>query len=88
MRTDGYDVAALERKSFYKPAPPDYDNGYEHNVKKEAANCNYKAVYAAYAKKQRDAANAETKCQTEFRKLYSLKAPIWISNCLCFLLCK
>jgi hypothetical protein len=52
MRTDGYDGAALEQKFFYKPAPPDYDNEYEHNVKEEAANRDYKADYAAYAKKQ------------------------------------
>ncbi len=60
MRTDGYDGAALEQKSFYKPAPPDYDNEYEHNAKEEDANRDYKADYAAYAKKQRDAANAKT----------------------------
>jgi hypothetical protein len=63
MRTDGYDGAALEQKSFYKPAPPDYDNEYEHNVKEEAANRDYKADYAAYAKKQRDAANAKTSAE-------------------------
>jgi hypothetical protein len=32
MHTDGYDGTALEQKSFYKPAPPDYDNEYKHNV--------------------------------------------------------
>ncbi len=26
MRMDGYDGAALEQKSFYMPAPPDYNN--------------------------------------------------------------
>ena len=63
MRTDGYDGAALEQQSFYKPAPPDYDNEYEHHVKEEAANYDYKADYAAYAKKQRDAANAKTSAE-------------------------
>ncbi len=60
---DGYDGAALEQQSFYKPAPPDYDNEYKHHVKEEAANCDYKADYAAYAKKQRDAANAKTSAE-------------------------
>jgi hypothetical protein len=63
MHTDGYDGAALEQKFFYKPAPPDYNNEYEHNVKEEAANRDYKADYAAYAKKQRDAANAKTSAE-------------------------
>ncbi len=67
MRTDGYDGAALEQKSFYKPAPPDYDNEYKHNVKEEAANCDYKAEYAAYAKRQQDAANAKTSAQMNSR---------------------
>ncbi len=67
MRTDGYDGTALEQKSFYKPAPPDYDNEYEHNVKEEAANCNYQADYAAYAKKQQDAANEKTSAKLNSR---------------------
>jgi hypothetical protein len=65
IRTDGYDGAALEQKSFYKPALPDFDNKYEHNVKEEAANRDYKANYAAYAKKQRDAANAKTSVELD-----------------------
>ncbi len=63
MHTDGYNGAALEQTSFYKPAPPDYNNEYKHNVNKEAANRDYKADYAAYAKKQRDAANVKTSAE-------------------------
>ncbi len=63
MCTDGYDGAALEQKSFYKPAPPDYNNEYEHHVKEDTANPDYKADYAAYAKKQQDAANGKTSAE-------------------------
>ncbi len=49
MHTDGYDGAALEQKSFYKPAPPDYDNEYEHNVKEEAANRDFAERRAIFA---------------------------------------
>jgi hypothetical protein len=76
MRKDGYDGAALEQKSFYKPAPPDYNNEYKHNVKEEVSNRDFKADYAAYAKKQRDAANAKTRAKlnsgsSTAQKLYS-----------------
>ncbi len=45
MHTDAYNGAALEQKFFYKSAPPDYGNEYKHNIKKEAANRDYKADY-------------------------------------------
>jgi hypothetical protein len=63
IHMDGYDGAALEQQSFYKPAPPDYDNEYKHHIKEEAANRDYKADYAAYAKKKGDAANAKTSAE-------------------------
>jgi hypothetical protein len=66
MCTDGYDSAALEQQSFYKPAPPDYDNEYEQHIKEEAANRDYKADYEAYAKKQRDAANLKTSAELNY----------------------
>ncbi len=49
MCTDGYDGTALEQKSFYKPAPPDYDNEYKHNVKEEAANHDFSERRAIFA---------------------------------------
>ncbi len=73
MRTDGYDGATHEQKSFYKPAPLDYDNEYEHNIKEKAANRDYEADYAAYAKKQRDAANVITSAKLNSRSYTARK---------------
>jgi hypothetical protein len=52
--------------SYYKPAPygfPLNSQDKDDNVNKEAAESDYKAIYEAYTKKERDAANAKTSAE-------------------------
>jgi hypothetical protein len=58
--------AAPKRASYYKPAPygfPLNSQNKDDNVNKEAAEPDYKAIYEAYAKKERDTANAKTSAE-------------------------
>ena len=58
--------AAPKGASYYKPAPygfPLNSQDEDDNVNKEAAEPDYKAIYEAYAKKERDAANAKTSAE-------------------------
>jgi hypothetical protein len=58
--------AASKEASYYKPAPygfPLDSQDEDDNVNKEAAEPDYKAIYEAYAKKERDAANAKTSAE-------------------------
>jgi hypothetical protein len=51
---------------YYKPAPygfPLDSQDKDDNVNKEAAEPDYKAIYEAYTKKERDAANAKTSAE-------------------------
>ncbi len=55
--------AAPEGALYYNPAPygfPLDSQDKDDNVNKEAAEPDYKAIYEAYAKKERDAASAKT----------------------------
>jgi hypothetical protein len=52
--------------SYYKPAPYDFSldsQDKDDNVNKEAAEPDYKAIFEAYAKEERDAANAMTSAE-------------------------
>jgi hypothetical protein len=58
--------AAPKGALYYKPAPcgfPLDSQDKDDNVNKEAAEPDYKAIYEAYAKKERDAANAKTSAE-------------------------
>ncbi len=71
--------AAPKGVSYYKPAPCDFPldgQDEDDNVNKEAAEPDYKAIYEAYAKKERDAANAMTSVELNSGSAYSLKTSI------------
>jgi hypothetical protein len=58
--------AAPKGGLYYKPAPygfPLDSQDKDDNINKEAAEPDYKAIYEAYAKKERDAANAKTSAE-------------------------
>ncbi len=52
--------------SYYKPAPYDFplsSQDKDDNIDEEASEPDYKAIYEAYAKKERGAANAMTSAE-------------------------
>ncbi len=58
--------AAPRGASYYKPAPYGFSlnsQDEDDNVNQEAAEPDYKAIYEAYTKKERDAANAKTSAE-------------------------
>ncbi len=58
--------AAPKGALYYKPAPygfPLDSQDEDYNVDKETVEPDYKAIYEAYAKKERDAANAKTSAE-------------------------
>jgi hypothetical protein len=58
--------AAPKGASYYKPAPygfPLDSQDKNDKVNEKAAEPDYKAMYEAYAKKERDAANAKTSAE-------------------------
>jgi hypothetical protein len=58
--------AAPKGASYYKPAPcgfPLDSQDKNDNVNEKAAEPDYKAIYEAYAKKERDATNAKTSAE-------------------------
>jgi hypothetical protein len=68
--------AAPKGASYYKPAPygfPLDSQDKDDNINREAAEPDYKAIYEAYAKKERDAANAKTSAELNSGSLTAQK---------------
>jgi hypothetical protein len=68
--------AAPKGASYYKPAPYSFpldSQDKDDKVNKEAAEPDYKAIYKACVKKERDAANAKTSAELNLGSSTALK---------------